>query len=34
MTHQQAVEMIKSSGSTIRILLQHFNDDNQCENSF
>ncbi|CAH8451755.1 unnamed protein product [Heterobilharzia americana] len=34
MTHQQAVDMIRSSGSTIRILLQHFNEADQNENSF
>ncbi|CAH8449141.1 unnamed protein product [Schistosoma turkestanicum] len=33
MTHQQAVTMIRSSGPTLRILLQHFNED-QCENYF
>ncbi|KAH8852958.1 Membrane-associated guanylate kinase, WW and PDZ domain-containing protein 1 [Schistosoma japonicum] len=33
MTHHQAVEMIRSSGSTIKILLQHFNE-NQHEDSF
>ncbi|KAK4472663.1 hypothetical protein MN116_003895 [Schistosoma mekongi] len=33
MTHHQAVEMIRSSGPTIRILLQHFNEDKH-EDSF